>query len=202
MEKETSVVRVSDARKAQSVNEKCGVTYFVTFDDVYVKIGFTKQIKERFSALQIAQPQPLKVLGMVDGDIEFETHRRFATERVHGEWFKLSAVVREFIGTQTNVPSETERKEISPGKYTAKRQRGVMFPCTVWGSVSTLRNARIAHDNTCRPYRKCTNGNATKTIESSFEFNADHEEEIRYVFEKVRKTILDLYTNGTNAKAT
>lgn len=177
-----------------------GVTYFVAFDDMYVKIGFTKKIKDRLSALQISQPHPLRLLGIVEGDIEFATHRKFAKDRVQGEWFRLSEEVLRFIRENSYVPISSQLMLMSPGKNTLSRQRRIAFPCSVCGSETTVTNARIASDQTCRRYRKCVNGHSTKTVESSFAFSPCHQEEINYVVSKVVSTVIELHADATNSE--
>ena len=66
-----------------------------------IKIGRARKPQIRLRVFQIACPIRLRILGVMEGDLETETklHRRFATYRLHGEWFQVSpellALIRE-----------------------------------------------------------------------------------------------------------
>jgi hypothetical protein len=55
-----------------------------------IKIGVTDDPAKRLAALQIGNSRPLRCLGLIDGDayVESQWHRRFAGQRISGEWFK------------------------------------------------------------------------------------------------------------------
>lgn len=62
-----------------------------------VKIGFTEQKPEdRLAALQTGCPHPLRLMGVMDGDVaeERRLHARFKRLRTTGEWFKLDDELR------------------------------------------------------------------------------------------------------------
>lgn len=55
-----------------------------------IKIGYTGNNPEiRLGQLQTASPEPLELIGCVEGGVEKERflHQELASERVHGEWF-------------------------------------------------------------------------------------------------------------------
>lgn len=56
-----------------------------------VKIGFTRDIEKRFSALQTGSGNRLLLLRYIDGGLRTERwlHRHYASNRVRGEWFKF-----------------------------------------------------------------------------------------------------------------
>ena len=64
-----------------------------------IKIGTTNNLAERFESLQTASPFPLRVLAVTRGDRsgEQELHGRFATVRLHGEWFRAVPELVEYI---------------------------------------------------------------------------------------------------------
>lgn len=67
-----------------------------------VKIGTTVDVELRIRRLQRAQPAAeLKVLASEPGGIRLEQarHREFARSRQQGEWFWLTAHLREHIET-------------------------------------------------------------------------------------------------------
>lgn len=91
--------------KFHRVVEVC-VPYFDSF--VYfieavrtdkVKIGVAKNPKDRLKALSTGSPIPLKLLGVMPGDLklEKEIHLRFKQCRSDGEWFFLSIDLKRFI---------------------------------------------------------------------------------------------------------
>lgn len=55
-----------------------------------VKIGVSVDPEQRLASLQTAHHSPLKLLGSIPGGFseESELHRRFASFRLHGEWFR------------------------------------------------------------------------------------------------------------------
>lgn len=66
--------------------------YFIADPDTGdVKIGKTKNVDRRFKTFKTANPN-IRLLGTIPGYTaeENELHRRFAKDRVAGEWFKLS----------------------------------------------------------------------------------------------------------------
>lgn len=79
------------------------MVYFVFSPDdpnSLVKIGYTGgPLETRMYALQVGLPFRLGVILTLDGgkDIERRLHRRFKTDRVHGEWFKPSKRIRDYI---------------------------------------------------------------------------------------------------------
>jgi hypothetical protein len=54
-----------------------------------VKIGRTTNLAKRFADIQSMSPVPLTLMWSHPGGHELETrlHRRFAEQRIHGEWF-------------------------------------------------------------------------------------------------------------------
>lgn len=76
-----------------------GGIYFVTADHEHVKIGYATDVAARVRTLQTSVPQPLHILLVIAGSLADErvAHRRFATDHLRGEWFRLSSGLREFI---------------------------------------------------------------------------------------------------------
>lgn len=64
-----------------------------------VKIGVSNRPMARLEMLQIGSPVPLELLVAVVGDMALERvlHAVFAPDRAHGEWFRQSATLAEFI---------------------------------------------------------------------------------------------------------
>lgn len=71
-------------------------TYFVATHN-RVKIGRSASPPKRIKSLQTAQPEPLRVLLVLEGDREREMHDRFSRHRRSGEWFNLDDEILDFI---------------------------------------------------------------------------------------------------------
>lgn len=68
-----------------------GCIYFVQGENSQrIKIGFSKDPVKRIAALATGCPEPIKVLGAIDGSQAGERalHLKFAHLRVVGEWFR------------------------------------------------------------------------------------------------------------------
>lgn len=76
------------------------VVYFVeaTRSDL-VKIGKADRLRSRYLGLVTMSPEPLRLLAIKPGGFadERELHKRFASDRAHGEWFRISRRVRAEI---------------------------------------------------------------------------------------------------------
>lgn len=72
---------------------KKGFVYLITDGELF-KIGYSaNHPSTRLAQCQTGNPNSLSLVGFVNGDLETEKelHRRFAANRVRGEWFSLSA---------------------------------------------------------------------------------------------------------------
>ena len=74
--------------------------YFIKHTE-YVKIGFTNDINNRLSQLQVSSPIKLFILGLIEGTVEDEYmyHLKFKNLHCHGEWFKYTDEINKFIET-------------------------------------------------------------------------------------------------------
>jgi hypothetical protein len=76
-----------------------------------IKIGYCgANIVERMKTLQTGCPDPLHLVGMLQGDfsLERDLHRRFIFSKTHGEWFDSNPELEDYINTraQTGRPSD------------------------------------------------------------------------------------------------
>jgi hypothetical protein len=64
-----------------------------------IKIGISRDVERRRAELQRQERQPLRVLAFMEGTIKDEAamHQRFATHRLHGEWFSPAPEVLSCI---------------------------------------------------------------------------------------------------------
>ena len=77
------------AKEAAALRRRPSFVYFFR-SGPFVKIGTTRNLKHRLQNVQTSHPTPLVLIGSVKGDkrLERELHRRFASLRVNGEWFR------------------------------------------------------------------------------------------------------------------
>jgi hypothetical protein len=74
--------------------------YFVTCREMNsVKIGSSLEPNARLKEIQTGCPFPLKLEAVLPGghEEEHDYHRRFADERLQGEWFKLTDMIELVI---------------------------------------------------------------------------------------------------------
>lgn len=74
-------------------------TYIFSDDSCKYKIGKTTDIKKRFSALSIGNPT-LKIIAIINRDVEEELHQHFRRKHIKGEWYDLSASDIDYIFTK------------------------------------------------------------------------------------------------------
>lgn len=79
-----------------------GYVYFIKSLD-YVKIGFSKNVKDRIRSLQTASPVKLELIGYLEADKRFENtlHKKFKKFRSkqgnRHEWFHLNDEINSYI---------------------------------------------------------------------------------------------------------
>ena len=73
-----------------------GFVYFV-YSAGLVKIGFTTDVTARIGNMSGQSPTPITLLMTVPGNLaaEAEIHEQFKSANQHGEWFSLTAELRE-----------------------------------------------------------------------------------------------------------
>lgn len=66
----------------------------------FIKIGIAYNVAERLRQLQIHSPEDVTLLGTINGDygVEQEIHKRLASARHRGEWFRITPLVLREIG--------------------------------------------------------------------------------------------------------
>lgn len=76
-------------RKGMAANYHLRACYFIGSDCGLIKIGSAWNAHVRLQEIQPMSPRKLEVLAWVRGGepVEREYHRRFASARLHGEWF-------------------------------------------------------------------------------------------------------------------
>lgn len=88
-----------------------GCVYFIqAHPGGAIKIGRTTNLAKRLKQLQGAHAYPLKVMAYVDEGVfdEGDLHRRFASARLLGEWFRPTSGLLRFI---ESVSGDKERQQ-------------------------------------------------------------------------------------------
>lgn len=71
------------------------VVYFIKCNE-FTKIGYTNNIQERMTVLQVGNPYELEIVDLIECDtqlqaqqLEKELHTRYQASHIRGEWYKL-----------------------------------------------------------------------------------------------------------------
>lgn len=86
--------------------------YFIQAgDNGPIKIGIARNPRKRLRQLQTANPERLRLLGTIDGDLEVERriHSELEDWRLAGEWFRADEEVK--VATRRLIDSNDGRRE-------------------------------------------------------------------------------------------
>jgi len=84
-----------------------GTVYFIQQEDDAagpIKIGVSNNVAEHLWILQQYCPCKLRVLAVIPGGgalLKGKLHSRFASQRLHGEWFAVSPELLRYISSRT-----------------------------------------------------------------------------------------------------
>jgi hypothetical protein len=90
------------------------VVYFIKSETTgLVKIGTTRCLTLRLTAIRGTTKERLRLLGVVPGgrSVESSLHYRFSSYRRKGEWFALVSEIEEFIASQSIAWDGTDEVE-------------------------------------------------------------------------------------------
>ena len=105
------LVRVGSVFKTPKFKNLLVVYFIQAAEGGLIKIGCTKNLKQRFKAIQNNCPITLKLLAYEIDDnpaafcrsqLEEKLHKRFASTRCHGEWFEPSIQLLLYIKSLPN----------------------------------------------------------------------------------------------------
>ena len=110
------------------VHEHVMAIYFIVLEspEPLVKIGYTDRDPiDRLRELQTANPYPLRLVLVCDGDIrkESELHRSFSHLRTNGEWFRYTAELQTFVSVMRFVHPRIAELEESVYRLTCENNR-------------------------------------------------------------------------------
>ena len=103
----------------QSATRSDGLVYFVQAGkQKAIKIGWTQDLRVRFSVLQTGNIAPLRIRLALFGSEKLEKalHRRFVTDHRRGEWFWFGDEIKGFIAShkERHVPKEEYAAPVDP----------------------------------------------------------------------------------------
>ncbi len=77
--------------------------YFIQMQSGPIKIGFTKSLTKRLSTIKVSSPEPIALLGVMEGKQTKERwlHEQFAVHRLQGEWFSPAPEVLAYVKDNT-----------------------------------------------------------------------------------------------------
>lgn len=107
------------------------------------KIGYTTNIKQRITKLQIGCPDTLHLVALWNGDtrLERKIHQRYRHHRVRGEWFRLSE--GEALDLVINMSDQVADRRQHDGANSARRRAGK------WGDPEMIDELSIAIELVC-----------------------------------------------------
>jgi hypothetical protein len=87
---------------------RVGTIYFLEGAEGLIKIGFSRDVKQRQATLQVGSASVHKLLGTLVGSnrMERELHHRFRRLRVRGEWHRPEKPLLDFIAAEVAPPQE------------------------------------------------------------------------------------------------
>jgi len=118
--------------------------YFIQDSSGFVKIGWTKNLKRRFSALRTGNPSVLTVIRTLEGyrALEIWLHEQFSTYRVRGEWFRfdermLTITPPDVFPSKGNVKQLPVRQVMEPATSIIEKLGGVSKVIEITGKHPT-----------------------------------------------------------------
>lgn len=123
-----SLARLTDD-KGRVLLRSLAMIYFVRSGQ-YIKIGVSVNPRGRIASIQSGIPEPIEVLGIVEGDavLEAELHRRFASLRCYGEWFRDDAIIRQAIDGMNAFSLPQPHKRIAAPRFPATPKATPLAP--------------------------------------------------------------------------
>lgn len=122
------------------------IIYFIQAIDTNgpIKIGSTNNIQRRLPQLRMASPVPLTLLKFIEGDETTETkiHLYFSHLRLHGEWFRATDELLDFISSPRELP-EVQYPVESSLKYSTTMIKTITDQSAWSDKVYTTRQAII-----------------------------------------------------------
>jgi len=93
--------------------------YFIKAGNLnQIKIGYSKNPKARFYAINLSSPINLQLIKTIQGekDNEKNIHKKFSHIKVKGEWFQQTKELMDFIENITDFEIEKKKKRLIRNK--------------------------------------------------------------------------------------
>lgn len=102
--------KVAVKEERSRIKTKLGFIYFIKAGGM-IKIGYTKNLKERMTTIQVSMPIKIELIGVMEGTQSFERelHHLFREHKERGEWFRDEGRIARFIAAETTIPDNLER---------------------------------------------------------------------------------------------
>ncbi len=88
------------------------MVYFILCNNDFVRIGFSDDVTRRLANLKSGNPYPLRLIGVLDGDKKREKlyHCQYINSRSHGDWFRLTEDIQQFMTRRFGWKQPSKRK--------------------------------------------------------------------------------------------
>lgn len=122
-----------------------------------IKIGYTQHddVRNRIAQLQTASPEPLNLLGVIEGDREKERalHRLFSAHRLHGEWFDATPKIFIYLlglilGRDLTPPDESTsgiddwNGQLSLPKFLESQEKRIILAALKRNNMNATKSAK------------------------------------------------------------
>lgn len=123
-----------------------------------VKIGWTKDVKNRLAMLRCASWEPLELIREVDAvrGAEYWLHAHYADRKVHGEWFAFCPTMMEIdpfdaAPAMLTIPSWQEKRDAGVESHLPGKQP--LFSPDIWQIIDRCGAELGAKDEARRKWR-------------------------------------------------
>lgn len=103
--------------------------YFMGCNDRYVKIGVSHHPHSRLDDFQVGNPYDLTILKTVDVSNKAEAylHNKFSHLHHRGEWFNLTAELRDYIATEVETDLRQSQHQPQQSPVWKKAKHPILF---------------------------------------------------------------------------
>lgn len=137
-----------------------------------IKIGVAGDVAKRFKALQATNPIPLRLLAIIDGGHadERRLHKRFASERLRGEWFRGDGAVRAFAVSMASASADEIAVALAPEppkpRHVRERKPKKERPASPRKRRATNSRRVYSHDEWYALFYVCDSGSVFRSGEA------------------------------------
>tara|TARA_R110000824_G_scaffold261212_1_gene449819 strand:- start:31 stop:546 length:516 start_codon:yes stop_codon:yes gene_type:complete len=94
--------RIADTARRRANPAHDGTIYAITDSHGHIKVGFTRNLKQRMQTIKTHQAQPVELVAAWSGDMHDEAcfHRSASPFQTQGEWYRDGHEIRALINAQ------------------------------------------------------------------------------------------------------